>query len=140
MSVWLHLNGQIAIDAIRFNKSLAIDPEELFGKPFGYDDYYLDKDNIIPYGSEGSVQYNIYFIPQENSIRHAICGFWADLRNVEDYGQIEEWLEKVIKNIKSYKKFPIMIRDFLFEVHIEGYQTTRLYYLNDDEKLKKLDR
>lgn len=139
MSTWLHLNGQICIDAIRFNKNIKIDPKELFGKPFGYDDYKIDENNIIPYGSEGSVQHNIYFIPDEHSIRHAICGFWADLRDVEDYAAIEEWLEKVIKNIKTYKGFPLMIRDFIFTVHIEGYQTTRLYYLNNEGQLKKVD-
>jgi len=85
MSVWTHVKGIIQVKGIT-EKEI----REKLGTPFSYQDMYygIDKDNPIPYGSEGSIKYTI------NETVDEIL-FKGNLRGYSDYNEILAWVQRL---------------------------------------------
>lgn len=85
MSVWTQVKGSINVRNIT-EKQI----REKLGTPFSYEDMCggVEKNNPIPYGSEGSIKYSINETVDE--IR-----FKGNLRDYSNYDEILAWIQRL---------------------------------------------
>lgn len=119
MSQWTHVNGSIRFDALRiegmpFNTVAKI--KELLGNTALFEDSkeVWDKCNV-PFGSEESIQFNIWDNPNKSSMAAFVVSMFGDLRNfgMEDVPKIKEWFKRVTETEH------VMIRSAILEIDVE---------------------
>lgn len=130
MSQWTHICGAIRLDFLPVAQ--APDLEKIFGVTctFDSDDVSWEKCNV-PCGSEGSLQYKIFYHQKENALNYCIVYIWGDLRDYDDHEEIHKWLSTCYTKLRKHH---YMIRDMVVKVHIE-YKKDYLFTSNwNDEK------
>jgi hypothetical protein len=132
MSQWTHVNGSIRIDSLRIVGApmpglpmTVSDIEERLGRVVRFDD--SEWETTVPCGSEGSLEYTVTENPDKHHLAAFTVNIWGDLR---DYGsgdvhEIEEWLNKVVKDW--------MIRDLVVNVDVE-FSGERIIFVNSHDK------
>lgn len=105
MSVWTHVAGIIRVDSFDANEGEKIIKNALGADVNDYlDDYEAlealkeEGETIIPYGSEGRLDYEIWKNPDSSCMASNYVTIFGDLRDYEDLSEIEEWFIKVLKN------------------------------------------
>ena len=112
MSQWTHVCG-----CIRYDHIMALLPEpdfpQILGHQFGYDDYDTTWSDI-PYGSEGSIRYEVLKTKEGSSISVYTVPIWGDLR---DFG--EEGVENIRKWFDRVTAEPLNVRSAVLLVEVE---------------------
>jgi len=106
MSYWTHVNGSLRIDCPHPVKNLDFTRfdthiKNLFKVVHAHGSKEEWEACNIPYGSEGSLDVNIWINPELNYVARYTINFFGDLRDFEDYQHIEivNWInELIIKN------------------------------------------
>lgn len=131
MSYWTYVSGLIV-----FNDELddyTLDKlKERLGEPFTYRD---DKNETIPYGSEGSIQYTISKIRKSYNAYDTfvlISGNLRDRCSVDFDNSIADWFLSVVENTDDY-----FTNDYRLEINGYSYRQIRYdydsYYDDDDD-------
>lgn len=102
MSQWTHVAAVFRIDDIRVIGSdmTTEDIEKVIGKPFTYDDICEDNVDVedgaklLPYGSEGSLEYSFYKNPKENCLAAYVLTVFGDLRDYGGFDELETWFKE----------------------------------------------
>ena len=145
MSQWTHIAGIVRIDAIMQDHT-TVKPhvKECFGNTVSFDDKSEVWDKCtVPYGSEGSLQYDIVYSGHqdlEGTIKTASFSWgtvqiWGDLRDYDNHEEIYKWLVKVSSKLKERHLY---IRDIIVKVRVE-YGKTYLITQNDDTEIIKIE-
>lgn len=131
MSQWTHVSGCIRYDAYRIDDAMEFvkteeDVKKLLGTTFGYKDYQYAYDGDLPYGSEGSIQYNIVENPKSLLAAFTVC-IWGDLRDFgsDDVEYIRKWFARITT------KEGLMVRSAILLVDVE-YVGSILFVLEND--------
>jgi len=113
MSQWTHVCGCIRVDAFRIgeNDFERFQIESALGRivRYGDDDY----ETILPCGSEGSLEYEIYENPDKTCIAAYVVAIWGDLRDYSDVEEIEEWFNVACSTIT-------FVRNAVLHIDVEG--------------------
>ena len=131
MSQWTHIAGLIRVDDLVL--SPLDNPKEKIARAFGNTAKYessketWDKCNV-PYGSEGSVQYQIERTGSNNELAWGVVFIWGDLRNYSGANEIYDWLVNACKDL--------MIRSCIVKIDIEYVSSWIVYDKWNDEKNK----
>lgn len=126
MSYWTHVQGYIMFSD-KLNKKQISKLKEKLGIPLNYKE---EKNNTIPYGSEGSIQYTISEIKNNGGNFETFVFIKGDLRDrwSEDFDKsIAEWFKKAVYYEEYY------VKDF--NLKISGFAFEDIYY--DDEDFAK---
>lgn len=123
MSQWTHVNASFRLNSFR-----RIEDEELiniFGKSV---DYYnmdeveydenwevKDKEKYLPIGSEGTLEMSVWHNPNESCIASTTVSVFGDLRDYDDFDEIERWFNRCC-GVCS-------IRQAFCQVEVEGLGT-----------------
>ena len=112
MSWWTHVAGIIRFDHFIFDEDEQLtndDFDNIIGKEVlwhsdqsVWDDAEKNPDKYLPYGSEGSLQKNVYINPDTSHVPAYVVSIWGDLRDFNDPGRIIEWFEDKCKWIDHY--------------------------------------
>ena len=117
MSQWTHCTATFRIDA--FEHDLTPEKiEEIIGEPRGHDRPwadYVDSVKLLPYGSEGSLEYTIYESPDESLMAAYVITVFGDLRDYDDDKALVAWFEDVCSHF--------VIRQAMITIDVE-YQKT----------------
>lgn len=116
MSQWTHINAVIRFDALRM--ILGEDKPDL-GNTFNYESSDEECEKVsVPYGSEGSLQHQLWENPSRSAMAAYTAMFWGDLR---DYSNLDEILSYFNK-LTTGK----LIRSGILEIDVEG-SPTKIY-------------
>lgn len=134
MSVWSHLTGVVRVDGMPGYGNKFYTKEKLaefIGEPWTFYkllDHYknyrdsgapLDKYEYpletckLPYGSEGSIEYNIHIYREESGFPWATVTFWGDLRDYDDITPLKEWAQNLLNALENNNYW---IRQFSFDI------------------------
>ena len=135
MSQWTHVNASFRIDSI--GGALPKEKiEEIMGKEYHWKDSYKDffnddntpKIKILPYGSEGSLEYSIWNNPDEHCMASQVVTVFSDLRDYNNADELEEWFKKCCSTL--------WIRQAVIQIEIE-YGNEIIISTLDGEKFNK---
>jgi len=129
MSKWTHVAGIIRVDTIvaltggnpRHDLLDVLGPVSTFHVP--------RDDTTLPYGSEGSLEYDIIRTGTDNSMSWGYVAIYGDLRDYTDHLEIIDWLEKTVNDI--YAK-GIWIRNVSMCIDVESNPTTYMVHWHTD--------
>ena len=126
MSQWTHVNASFRLDS--FGRTEDEELIDIFGKSIDFyhmdeieydEDWEIkDKDKYLPMGSEGTLKMSIWHNPDESCIASTTVSIFGDLRDYDDYEEIEKWFNKCCNAFGS-----IGIRQAFCQVEVEGYGT-----------------
>jgi hypothetical protein len=124
MSQWVHIAGIIRFDQFQIGEDeFSPHPKDFLGNTFNHlDDKNVKKKCNVPYGSEGSLQYEI--IPERR-------GMYLDTYSVVFHGDLRDKGDEIIEEMKEYLERISrgqMIRQGIIEVEIEGSETKLFQY------------
>ncbi len=105
MSSWIHVSGVFNIDGV---KNLTVEEIEMsfeqlidarLGKELSYDDIYyndvyINENECLPLGSEGTLQKSICFNRVEDSINIGAITVFGNLRGCYNVDEYIEWFKK----------------------------------------------
>jgi len=130
MSVWTHVAGIVRFDDIRIiNAKL-----DWLGEPVRWEDDDEEKwrNCILPCGSEGSLEYQIYENPDPCCVARWCVQFWGDLRDYDDEEEIIDYFKKITKDK--------WVRQGVFTIHVEFYRTRTFVYDVDKKDWIELNK
>jgi hypothetical protein len=134
MSVWSHLTGVIRIDGMPGYGNEFYTKEKLaefIGEPWTFHKMMDHAENYLklhrtwkgykspldtcklPYGSEGSIDYNIHVYHEEGGFPWATVTFWGDLRDYEDITPLKEWVQNLLNALENNNYW---VRQFAFDI------------------------
>lgn len=137
MSAWTHVAGIVRIDALRLsgknaNEKLKTEIKEILGEPKDYHEleiYSNDTANTrVPYGSEGSLDYEIRLNNDYNMLPAGYISIFGDLRNFGgeyDQERILNWLRRLSSNF--------VIRQGIVHINDDYEHGPVIFYFNDNE-------
>ena len=145
MSQWTHVAGIIRIDSMvgllgRLDTTERILRDRL-GYTWNYDDLgnkardiHIDNSHV-PFGSEGSVQYEIVKTRSETgSGKHSLSwghiAIYGDLRDFDDPNEIYNWLGNALVDVN---KDGISIRDIIVSIVVE-YSNQYIIFQDEDDQ------
>lgn len=119
MSSWAHVVGCLRIDGIARMGARRSAVEDILGPIAHYDsdDATYDK-CTLPMGSEGSMEYAI--TEYDTGLRWIAISIWGDLRDVSSVDSIVAWWGALLDTFRNAAPNPILIRDGVLRVEIEG--------------------
>ena len=131
MSQWTHVNASFRLDS--FGRTEDEELIDIFGKSIDFyhmdeieydEDWEIkDKDKYLPMGSEGTLKMSIWHNPDESCIASTTVSIFGDLRDYDDYEEIEKWFNKCCNAFGS-----IGIRQAFCQVNVEGFGTKVFQY------------
>ena len=132
MSQWTHVAGTIRLDSLHF-VTLRISDEGVvqmvknaLGTPVDFDGLMDGKESVgIPWGSEGSIQYEITPTRTNNSLSWGHVVLWGDLRDYEDEKEIHEWLSEALEQLKAAN---FHVRQAIVHIDVESKKKWVLVY------------
>ncbi len=146
MSQWTHVAGIIRIDSmVAVMDRGGPDPtekmlRERLGYTWDYDDLgnrvkdiHIDNSHV-PFGSEGSIQYDVAQTGSQSSLSWGHIVIWGDLRDFDDPNQIYDWLSDSLATINEDG---IGFRDVAISIGVE-YEKNYIIFLHDDGTEQRL--
>lgn len=130
MSVWTHVNAQIRLDSIEIiTGSIQEDLEDIIGPmylPYA-DEIALewpitDNENKVklPTGSEGSLHIKVNKNPEESSTASHVISIYGDLRDFDNYKEIEKWFKNLCEDLEDKEKCrAVGIRQAVCQIEVE---------------------
>ena len=135
MSQWTHVSGIIRIDSLQMDIKDEI--REAFGNTFSYEDEAEKWDNCdVPFGSEGSIQYNIFEYPdRKDSFIYGHISIWGDLRNFSNVKDIYGWIVDSINKLKVGH-----VRDLSVSIDVESHNRHIIYLEGRNIKMDEIKK
>lgn len=96
MSNWTHVAAIVRVDDLRLGDS-APDFDKIFGTSFGYLEDIPS--NPMPFGTEGSLQKQVWDNPQKECAAAYTVSIFGDLRSHDDPEEILEWFKKCLETL-----------------------------------------
>lgn len=128
MSIWMHVNGSIRVDAIGAMGIFSASKfEEILGKQIDFNDD--DWETTLPCGSEGSLSWSVTTNSHEDNLAAHVVAIYGDLRNYSDVAAIRTWFADVCAKLG-------IVRSAILEVEVEGME---LVVLRHNKALGDLD-
>ena len=135
MSQWTHVCGCIRIDGLEmFSRNIESGIRKSFGNTYSYEDNSETQNNCtVPYGREGSVQYNVVKTGTENSMSWGLIYIWGDLRDYSNYNEIYEWIKSSIDRLNNEN---LWVRNCAVLVEVEFSKSYFIFdeLMNDTEQ------
>ena len=104
MSNWTHVAGIIRVNSLRQTGDTEQQAKErmlkIFGKSFGFedvdafDDAEINPNDYLPFGSEGSLDIDIWINPEISSIAAYTISIFGDLRDYDNPDEIVSWFKR----------------------------------------------
>lgn len=122
MSIWTHVAGIIRIDDTRFGGSNVKKIKELI-------------EEGLPYGSEGSLKFEVYEPAEKRSIAAYVVSIYGDLRDFDSSLEIIDWFKGVCCKIDEMKSDDIIsIRQAIITSRTEGRKSENWTFVSEYEK------
>ena len=133
MSQWTHIAGAIRLDCFFPGPQTADEIRRAFGKTFAWEDSQDKWDACtVPYGSEGSVQYDVVQTggEDENSVNIAwgLVYIHADLRDFSNANAIYDWIMGALHKLADNKQ-GFSVRSCCVKVDVEFQKS---YLIHDN--------
>lgn len=122
MSIWTHVAGIIRIDDTRFDGSNVKRIKEIV------------KDSL-PYGSEGSLKFEVCESPEHSSIAAYVVSIFGDLRDFDSSSEVIDWFKGVCCKIDEMNSDDIiLIRQATITSRTEGRKSEDWTFVSEYEK------
>ena len=140
MSQWTHVAGIIRIDSMVavMNRGEPDPTEKMLRERLGYTwdfddlsnrarDTHIDNSDV-PFGSEGSVQYDIVQTGSQSSLSWGHIVIWGDLRDFDDPNKIYDWL---LNSLATINEDGMGFRDVIVSIVVE--RSNQYIIFQDDQ-------
>ena len=122
MSIWTHVAGIIRIDDTRFDGSNVKRIKEIV-------------EDSLPYGSEGSLKFEVCESPEHSSIAAYVVSIFGDLRDFDSSSDVIDWFKGVCYKIEELKSDDIIfIRQATITSWTEGCKSENWTFVSEYEK------
>lgn len=122
MSIWTHVAGIIRIDDTRFDGRNVKRIKEIV-------------EDGLPYGSEGSLKFEVCESAENSSIAAYVVSIFGDLRNFDSSSDVIDWFKGVCYKVEEVKSDDIIhIRQATITSRTEGRKSENWTFVSDYEE------